>query len=141
MYKHKNYKRKHKFYSDYLGACQNSQRLNPPHAEIRFMQICGQNEIGFIHQFILGNYVYDFLLKKFKLIIEIDGKWTHNSFEQKTKDSLKEDYAKRAGYKFLRITNLEVFNDSQIIVEKIENAIRDYQNNIGISEPQNLFNT
>lgn len=57
------------------------------------------------------NYRVDFLIKKFNLIIELDGHEYHKSKLQRTNDAQRERNLKLAGYEVIRFTGTEIHND------------------------------
>jgi len=76
----------------------------------------------FNRQFSIGNYIVDFISRKLKLIIEIDGS-SHNSYEQAAKDYEREKALKALGYTIIRFKEMEVTHRIDEVVGKIEDAI------------------
>jgi very-short-patch-repair endonuclease len=76
----------------------------------------------FNRQFSIGNYIVDFISRKLKLIIEIDGN-SHNSYEQGIKDYEREKVLKELGYTIIRFKEMEVTHRIDEVVGKIEDAI------------------
>jgi len=81
----------------------------------------------FNRQFPIDNYIVDFICRKLKLIIEIDGgshltKENNNDFERQKKiESL--------GYKFLRFTESDIVKELEAIIRSIEFAIYTIEEN------------
>jgi very-short-patch-repair endonuclease len=69
-------------------------------------------------QKIIGNYIVDFYCPKAKLVIEIDG-GQHYSEEGRAKDGIRDDYLKGLGLKVMRVSDRDVFENSDGVIEKI----------------------
>ena len=75
--------------------------------------------------------VYDFVLEKYKIIIELDGeqhfiqvrKWNNNVDEAFSRDMYKMDCARNNGYKVIRITQKDVYNDNNDWYDKLITCI------------------
>lgn len=69
------------------------------------------------------NYIADFMCKKLKLIIEVDG-YSHTLDEVIIKDKIRQQKLEQAGFTVIRFTNNEVLhhveNVKRAIVDKIE---------------------
>ena len=73
--------------------------------------------LQFNRQFAIGNFIADFICRKLKLIIEIDG----SSHQHKTReDQLRDADLSKLGYRVLRITEGEVLNDLNNVIRSIE---------------------
>lgn len=97
-------------------------RENATEAELRFMEIAKRKglKLNFQVPIRIKNaynqktgkkgifYIVDFLDKKKKIVIEIDGNY-HNNWEQKEKDAIRTKHLESLGYKVYRITNGDVF--------------------------------
>ncbi len=68
------------------------------------------------------NYITDFMCKKLKLVIEVDG-LTHQWDETISKDTKKDADLKNAGFTVLRFSDSEVLNNIQNVIRTIEGAI------------------
>ncbi len=73
------------------------------------------------------NIIVDFICRRLKLIIEIDG-YSHN-FKHEA-DQLRDERLQGYGYYVLRITEHEVKYDLANVVSKIENKIRELERSI-----------
>lgn len=82
------------------------------------------NQLGvrFRRQHIIGNYIPDFVCLLYKLIVEVDGE-IHNF--QKDKDTQRTFDLSESGYKVLRFTNEEVLNDTERVISKIKEILKD----------------
>lgn len=70
----------------------------------------------FRRQHIVKGFVVDFYCHELKLAIEIDGKVHDN---QKEYDELRQQLIEEKGTIFIRVTNEEINNDTQILLKKI----------------------
>ena len=76
----------------------------------------------FNRQFIIGNYIVDFISRKLKLIIEVDG-YSHEFSHQK--DIEKDKYLKDSGYRVLRIKESEVRHKLDDVVWRLEKFLEE----------------
>ena len=74
----------------------------------------------FNRQFPIENYIVDFIARKLKLIIEIDGS-SHN-FKGK-EDREKQDYLESLGFTILRFSEAKVVYNLDLVVAEIQYAI------------------
>lgn len=70
-------------------------------------------------QYIIGNYIVDFVALKQHLIIEIDGEY-HFDEEQQAKDLEREKYLQSAGFKTIRLTNKDVLTRIEDVIRSIK---------------------
>lgn len=74
----------------------------------------------FNRQFIIDSYIVDFISRKLKLIIEIDG----NSHVGKSKEDYeRQNYIKNLGFQFLRFPEARVIYRIDEVVAEIDYAI------------------
>jgi very-short-patch-repair endonuclease len=69
-------------------------------------------------QRIIDDYIVDFYCPKADLIIEIDGS-QHYTDEGINKDKIRDNFLKIQGFKVLRFSDKEVFENLKGVVEKI----------------------
>ena len=74
----------------------------------------------FNRQFPMGNYIVDFIARKLKLIIEIDGS---SHFAKSEEDFEKQQFLENAGYTVLRFSEGEVIFRIDEVVQEIDYAI------------------
>lgn len=74
----------------------------------------------FNRQYSIGDYIVDFVCRKAKLIIEIDGYSHEFKYE---KDIERENYLKGIGYRILRFRESEVKQDIDNVMLKIEHCV------------------
>ncbi|NEW80298.1 MAG: dihydropteroate synthase, partial [Gelidibacter sp.] len=74
-------------------------------------------------QYIIGNYIADFICLKSNLIIEIDG-LIHQLPENKVNDKERTKWLEEEGYRLIRFTNKEVLSNLDLVLNKIEEALK-----------------
>ncbi|WP_158614725.1 type ISP restriction/modification enzyme [Flavobacterium sp. RSP49] len=77
----------------------------------------GFHKIDFDRQRIIGNYIVDFYVKKFGLVIEIDGA-SHDSKEKY--DAVREAYLISLGLKVYHIPVVEVLQNMKVVMKNLE---------------------
>ena len=80
--------------------------------------------LKFRRQHPISLYIADFYCHKFKLIIELDGKY-HEEKEQKIKDQERDEVLKLNGLNILRFKNEEVEKNIDNVLIKIKNHIKE----------------
>src|SRR6185437_284235 len=70
----------------------------------------------FIRQWVIGNYIVDFICRSKKLIIELDG---GQHVESVNYDKKRDAYLEQQGYKVLRIWDHEVFINIEGVLDRI----------------------
>ena len=88
-------------------------------SKIRKKQLRG---CQFYRQRIIGNYIVDFYCPKTKLIVELDGGQHYNE-EENRKDRIRDDYMKKLGMKILRLSDREVFENLNGVIERIYESL------------------
>jgi len=78
--------------------------------------------LTFNRQFASSNYIFDFICRKAKLIIEVDG-LTHQFEKVIDKDVLKNKYVKELGFEILHIDDSEIFNNLSGVAQMLENLL------------------
>ena len=103
-------------------------RLNPTLAEqVLWEHIrAGQIKHKVLRQYVVGDYIADFLLPDINLIIEVDGAYHLDSVQQ-VEDELRERSLFDIGYRILRFTNEEVLYDIDNTMEKIFIELEKYE--------------
>jgi cyclase len=99
-------------------------RNNPTPAEsMLWMYLIGnQLNAKFRRQHPISIYIADFYCHQHKLIIELDGS-LHYLPEVAANDLERETHLKNDGYKVLRFTNSQIFNNIETVLNDIKNAI------------------
>lgn len=78
------------------------------------------NGYKFIREYIIGQYIVDFVCREQKLIIEVDGGQHMEAMEY---DKLRTEHLQAEGYSVLRFWNNEVLNHTNEVLETILKAI------------------
>ena len=81
-----------------------------------------QSGYKFRRQHVIKQYIADFINLKYKLIVEIDGKY-HFIDEQIIKDEERTHDLEQWGYRVIRFTNEEIFNHREKVIKKIKETI------------------
>ncbi|MBB4196927.1 very-short-patch-repair endonuclease [Rhodoblastus sphagnicola] len=72
----------------------------------------------FVRQENIGPYFADFLCREHRLIVEIDGA-THSTDDEIASDRRREAFLREKGFRLLRVTNDDVFNNLDGVCETI----------------------
>ena len=78
----------------------------------------------FNRQFIIGDYIVDFVSQRGGLVIEVDGGY-HAELEQKERDGYREKALEGMGFHVMRFSNEEVLYDTDSVLKQIENYFND----------------
>ena len=73
----------------------------------------------FLRQYIIGNYIVDFICIEKKIIIEIDG-GQHNQPQDIKYDKARTEYLESKGYKVIRFWNNEVNDNLSGVYERLK---------------------
>jgi very-short-patch-repair endonuclease len=111
-----NYNKEHKKYAREL---RNQSTLGE---SLLWQNIQDRKVHGFLfnRQYCIGDYIVDFICRKARLIIEIDGYSHYFKYE---KDIERENYLKSLGYTILRFEEREVKHDIDNVLLKIEHFV------------------
>ena len=82
----------------------------------------GMKGYQFNRQFPIDRFIVDFICRKLKLVIELDGKYHENQLE---KDKRRDVRLNELGYQVLRISESEVMKDLQNVIRTIEITIEE----------------
>lgn len=82
----------------------------------------GQLGCKFRRQYIIGDYITDFICLAKHLIIEVDGGY-HLSDEQQQEDAIRSQFLSRMGFRIIRFTNQEVMFDTDSVLHKIKQEL------------------
>lgn len=108
-----------------LREFQKHNRQHPTHAEkILWLQLRIQlGEAKFRQQYIIGDYIVDFVSLKNHLIIEVDGAY-HSERQQQEDDLLRENCLKKIGFNVIRFKNEEIVMNVDLIIKRIKEEIK-----------------
>ena len=94
-------------------------RKEPTIAELHIWYTLRNRGLGgykFQRQYIMGNYIVDFICHEKKLIVEIDGGQHNQNYRY---DEMRSAYLNSRGYCVLRFWNDEVLNKTEYVLERI----------------------
>ena len=99
-------------------------RKNPTEAEtILWEQIRNRNlKTKFFRQYIIADYIVDFVSLEAKLIIEVDGAY-HSEYEQQQYDEGRTERLESIGFKVIRFTNNEIILQTDQVIDTIKNVL------------------
>ena len=99
-------------------------RSNPTEAEAVLRNEVRANKLGhkFLFQYIIGEFIVDFLCPDCKLIIEVDGGY-HAEPIQQYDDIQRSQWLEQMGYRVVRFTNEQVVNDIDNVIKEIRICI------------------
>ena len=100
-------------------------RKNPTEAENVLWEMLRGKNLGdkFRRQYVIGDYIADFVCLEKQLVIEVDGEY-HNDPEQQEKDRWRTNFLQSKGFSVLRFTNNEVLAAPEETVTIIRNALK-----------------
>ena len=110
---------------DLLKQYADENKLFMTDAEHALWNLLKGNGIGdkFRRQHIVGEYIADFINLKYKLIVEVDGKY-HFKGDKPVADEQRTADLNRMGYTVVRFTNDEVLNNIHQVEWQIKNVIK-----------------
>ena len=96
-------------------------RNHPTEAEALLWEYLKADSLGvtFKRQHIIGDYIADFVCLSHKLVIELDGGY-HQLGPQQTSDAQRMQWLETKGYRVIRFTNQELFNNINKVLETID---------------------
>jgi ATP-dependent DNA helicase RecG len=81
-------------------------------------------DVKFRRQYVVDEFIVDFISIEKNLIIEVDGKY-HNTKEQQEADDLRTKILQELGFKVIRFTNEEVIGNIENSISKISQELKD----------------
>lgn len=101
-------------------------RQYPTEAETILWEGLRNKKSGFVfkRQYIIDEYIVDFICLARKLIVEVDGKY-HSKGEQQELDSIREQRLKAMGFRLLCFTNEEIMCNNDSVLTKIKQALNE----------------
>lgn len=82
------------------------------------------NNRKFRRQHSIGKYVVDFYCPECELVIEVDGDSHYSGADAKNRDIVRQKDIESLGLKFLRFTNLEIYNNLSAVLDTIYESTR-----------------
>ena len=97
-----------------------ANRRSMTEAESVFWSLVKGSALGqrCLRQHVIGDYIVDFLFRKSRVVVEIDGGY-HFTEEQQQDDVLRTEWLESRGYSVIRFTNEQVLFDTNNIINKI----------------------
>ena len=98
-----------------------NNRKNMTEAESVFWSMVQGSALGerCLRQHIIGCYIVDFLFRKSKVVVELDGGY-HFTEEQQKEDAVRQDWLEQQGFKVVRFTNEQVLFDTDNTLTEIK---------------------
>ena len=98
-----------------------NNRKNMTEAESLFWSLVKGGSFGqkCLRQHIIGDYIVDFLFRKSKVVVEIDGGY-HFTEEQQIDDEIRTNWLEYQGYKVVRFTNEQVLCDTDSVINELK---------------------
>ncbi|MEP0986963.1 endonuclease domain-containing protein [Ekhidna sp.] len=107
--------------SNNLKQLARNQRNNSTPAEIKLwselLRARGFYGYQFNRQFVIENYIVDFVCRKLKLVIEIDGRSHQFKVED---DKMRDEFLEGLGYNVVRFSEGEVIKDFNNVIRTLE---------------------
>ena len=95
-------------------------RLNPTYAEKCVHKILNSFKERHFRQFVIEPYIVDFIFRKYKLIVEIDGP-SHDL--TKEYDNSRDYFLKNKGYYILHLSAFDAYNNPELIHHIVRNKL------------------
>ena len=96
-------------------------RMNPTEAELLLWQHLREGVLGvkFFRQYVIADFIVDFVSLQARLIIEVDGAY-HSELEQQEHDQGRSARLERLGFKVIRFSNEDIFNSIDSVITIIK---------------------
>ncbi|MCR5849491.1 MAG: endonuclease domain-containing protein [Bacteroidaceae bacterium] len=78
----------------------------------------------FFRQYIISDYIVDFVSLEYNLIIEVDGAY-HSEYEQQQNDENRTKRLESFGFKVIRFTNDEVISQINNVIDIIKGQVNE----------------
>lgn len=124
-YNHFAYQNANPLYYARLKERAKEMRSHPTEAEAVLRDYVRANNLGhkFLYQYIIGQFIVDFLCPDCKLIIEVDGGYLDEP-EQQCDDELRTQMLEELGYHVIRFTNEQVLYDIDNVIKEINSHLQ-----------------
>ena len=101
-------------------------RKNPTDAEAFLWERIRDRQLKtkFFRQYIIADYIVDFVSLESMLIIEVDGAY-HSEYEQQQYDEGRTERLESLGFKLIRFTNDEVISLTDKVIKTIEKILNE----------------
>jgi len=100
------------------------RRLSPTAERILWSRLRNRSLQGvkFVRAEPIGPYYADFACRSAKLVVEIDGA-THSTDDEVARDKLRTAFLEAQGYRVIRFSNAQVYENVGAIVDEIARAL------------------
>ena len=124
-YNHFSYQNADPFYYGQLKVWAKEMRAKPTEAEAILRDNVRANNLGhkFLYQYIIGQFIVDFLCPDSKLVIEVDGGY-HSEIEQEYDDEQRSLWLEKMGYKVIRFSNEQIISDIDNVLKEIKKYLQ-----------------
>lgn len=101
-----------------------ANRKNMTKVESVFWSLVKGSALGqkCLRQHIIGDYIVDFLFRRSKVVVEIDGGY-HFTAEQQKDDAQRTEWLENKGYKVIRFTNEQVLFETDKVISVLKEKI------------------
>jgi len=101
-----------------------ANRKSMTEAESVFWSLVKGSALGqrCLRQHVIGDYIVDFLFRRSKVVVEIDGGY-HFTAEQQQDDAQRSEWLERKGYKVIRFTNEQVLFETDQVISVLKEKI------------------
>ena len=101
-----------------------ANRKSMTEAESVFWSLVKGSALGqrCLRQHVIGDYIVDFLFRRSKVVVEIDGGY-HFTAEQQQDDAQRSEWLERKGYKVIRFTNEQVLFETDKVISVLKEKI------------------
>ena len=98
-----------------------SNRKNMTEAESVFWSLVKGSALGqrCLRQHIIGDYIVDFLFRKSRVVVEIDGGY-HFTDEQQKEDAIRTEWLESRNFKVIRYTNEQILFDTNNTINDLK---------------------
>lgn len=108
---------------DMEGFLYNLGNVESPIEEMFFLE--SFQKLDLLSQYVEGKYRIDFVIYDKKIAIELDGHEGHKTKEQRTNDTQRERYLTSKGWKVIRFTGTEIFQNCKKCVNEVQELIKE----------------
>ena len=124
-YNHFSYQNADPFYYGQLKVWAKEMRAKPTEAEAILRDNVRANNLGhkFLYQYIIGQFIVDFLCPDSKLVIEVDGGY-HSEIEQEYDDEQRSLWPEKMGYKVIHFSNEQIISDIDNVLKEIKKYLQ-----------------
>ena len=124
-YNHFSYQNADPFYYGQLKVWAKEMRAKPTEAEAILRDNVRANNLGhkFLYQYIIGQFIVDFLCPDSKLVIEVDGGY-HSEIEQEYDDEQRSLWLEKMGYKVIHFSNEQIISDIDNVLKEIKKYLQ-----------------